>query len=231
MTVYKLKVNLGSPLSASDPFIHFDGFLSYAAAVEEIGYDKLKQMDEYNDEPEYFRESVPLNSIEINGSWIWTASSAIISADNGWNITKWRKRFDVDLEHQKKKTQIDIQSGKYKSYNAALPYNQIKELSFYFQGNKRKVKELLEKNVSHIGKKTSQGYGKIRKISIEETNRDSAIYDGEKTLRTLPANFFRIEPGVKIEKRAVRPPYWHPENFEFAVKPFTKIKKQNLKVL
>ena len=237
--VYRLDIELGAPVAASDPFIHLDSFLSYAAGIEELGFDGLQELDE-GDEPEYFEEEMPLEKVEVAGEWVWACSSALIAPlgeevsgldSNGWNVTRWRKRFDPDLENSVKNTQINITTGHFKSYNAALPYNAVDTLVFYFCGDPDRVKELVERYIPALGKMRKQGFGVIRSVSVEEEiQADSPIFHDNQVLRSLPAQFLQGTPTeVTIERRTVRPPYWHTGNQTLAVAPFEQISEANIR--
>jgi len=230
MTVYKMLVELNSPMASSDPFIHMDSFLSYAAGIESIGYDELHNIEEKS-EPVYFEDEMPLKKYKTSGEWVWASSVAMTLEEkeiDKWCITNWKKRFDVDQEHQKKDTQIPISAGKFKSYNSKLAYAPVERIIFLFEGDPEKVKTLM-KNIDGIGKKTSQGYGKIKDYSIEPTDKQYSIYDSGHTLRSLPKEFISgIEPGIRVERRTVRPPYWHPDNQKMSLPPFTEISRDNI---
>lgn len=193
-----------------------------------------------SDEPRYFEKNMPLNKIEVAGEWVWACSSALIAKpgsdnsvldNNDWNITRWRKRFDPDLENSVKDTQINITTGDFKSYNAALPYNAVDTLVFYFSGDPERVKELVEEYVPALGKKRSQGFGVIEDVSVEkETEAQSPIFHDNQILRSLPAQFLKGTPsGITIERRTVRPPYWHSGNQTLAVAPFETVSKANIR--
>jgi len=179
---------------------------------------------------------MPLEKIEVDGEWVWACSSAQIAApgrdmDEGWNVTRWRKRFDTDPEHSIKDTQVDITTGDFKSYNAALPYKGVRRLLFFFRGDPEKVQRLVENHVPAIGKKASQGFGAINSVEVSEAeNMEGAVYHDEYVFRSIPAQFMEgVETGIKIERRTTRPPYWHAENQCLAVAPFEEISRENLK--
>jgi CRISPR type IV-associated protein Csf3 len=194
----------------------------------------LQKLEE-SDDPEYFEDEMPLEKVEVDGEWVWACSSAQIAAsdddiDEVWNVTRWRKRFDHDPEHSVKDTQINITTGDFKSYNAALPYKGIRRLLFFFKGDPDRVKELVEKYVPAIGKKTSQGFGTIQEVEVSEaSDMESAVYHEGHVLRSIPARFLDgVEPGVRIERRTVKPPYWHADNQCMAVSPFEEMPEEKL---
>ena len=247
MTVYCLNVELGAPVSASDPYIHLDSFLSYASAVDELGYEGLDELED-SGEPDYFEDSMPLAQYEIDGEWVWAASSASIAdpdadefedmSDNDrWSITRWRTRFDNDPEHQIKNTHVQTKSGPFKSYNAALPYSGVDNLDFYFEvadeNEPEEVLDLIEEYVPAIGKKRTQGFGEIQDVKLcEAATVESAILHDQRILRTFPNQFIDgTVKNVPYQARTVRPPYWHQDNQVEggAVPPFAQIYRDDFK--
>jgi CRISPR type IV-associated protein Csf3 len=240
--VYQLDIDLAAPVASSSPFIHLDGFLSYAAGIAAVGFDGLQRLDS-SDPPRYFADEMPLARYrnETDGQWVWAASAAQVAVPDGaddlsddgkWNVTRWRKRFDVDLDHQVKRTQVNTTSGPYKSYNAALPYNPADRLTFFFEGDPDAVGDLLDRHVTAVGKKTSQGFGRIRDISVSDTSdtMEHAILHAGKTLRSLPAGVIDGTPvGTIIDQRMVRPPYWHAANQTLAYRPFQDLTDHSLR--
>lgn len=235
--VYCLRADLGSPVAASDPYIHLDSFVAYAAGVESVGHEGLEAMED-GDDPTYFVDEMPFRRYEIDGSWVWATSAAGIATPDAvdlseterWSTTKWRKHFDDDPVHQIKETHINTSSGSFKSYNAALPYTGADALTFFFEpaadADADRVVELIEKHVSGIGKKRSQGFGRINELSVVPAGEavESAIYHNERVLRSVPACFAeRVPTGVRFERRTTRPPYWHAKNQEMAFTPFSEV--------
>lgn len=237
--VHQLIARLAAPVAHSDPYIHLDGVLAYAAGVESIGYDGLDQLED-GGEPEYFMDEMPLNTYEFTGregetDWVWAASAAGIALPDSqdehseperWSTTRWRKRFDMDPDHQIKRTQVNESSGEFKSYNAALPYAGTDTLRFFFEGDADRVEELLDRHIAAIGKKRSQGFGHIRRFEITDVSDtiDSSITHNSRTLRSIPAEWGdRVIPGVAIERRTTKPPYWHAHNQCMAYAPFSDV--------
>jgi CRISPR type IV-associated protein Csf3 len=240
VSVHKLEVELAAPVAASDPFIHLDSFLTYAAGIEQIGFQALQELDPSSDDPRFFAETMPLKQYRspINDEWVWACSAAQVGEmdglrgdDGSWNTTKWRKRFDHEADHQEKDTQVNITTGEFKSYNAALPYNPVDRLQFFFEGDADRVMDLLNRHISGIGKKRSQGFGKIRELSVADVSDHvaSAVWNAGRTLRSLPASFLTETPtGIRVERRTVRPPYWHANNQTMAYPPFQDISRDGL---
>lgn len=240
--VYCLRVDLGSPIAASDPYIHLDSFVAYAAGVESIGVEGLAELED-GGEPEYFADEMPFKRYEADGEWVWATTAAGIATADGtdidererWSATKWRKHFDDDPVHQIKETHINTSSGSFKSYNAALPYTGADELTFFFEpaadSEPERVLELIDRHVSGIGKKRSQGFGRIRDLDLVDASDtvQSGIYHNGTWLRSVPTEFApTVVSGITYERRTVRPPYWHAANQAMAYAPFTEYPRENL---
>lgn len=232
-----LVVDLAAPVASSDPYIHLDSFLSYAAGIEAIGYDGIQSLDDGGD-PEYFEDEMPLEKIEYKDDWVWNCSAAMVAKpdeycdeEGNWNTTRWRKRFDVDLDHQVKRTHVNTSSGEFKSYNAALPYNAADKLFFYLKGDGERAKEMIEEHIPGIGKKTSQGFGAIKDVHLGDAEADNAVHYDGRILRSIPADWITPEPGTTFQRRTTKPPYWHQANQTMAVRPFEEVSVDNLQFL
>lgn len=263
-SVWCLKADLKTPVAHADPYIHLDGVLAFAVS-RELGFTADDFED--SGPPEHFVDDIPLKRYTHDDEWVWAATAAAIASldadqrefdseewdaetatawftdadpsdPENWSTTRWRKRFDHDSRHQAKQTQINISSGAFKSYNAALPYASADQLTFFFEPkpgtDPEYVVDLLEAHVSSLGKKRSQGYGRVRDYDLVEATGtvESALWHGGRTLRSLPASWCsRVEKGIRYGHHTVRPPYWHQANQPedgFAIPPFEEVSRETL---
>lgn len=237
MTVRCCKIDLGAPVAASDPYIHLDSFVAYAAGVESVGRDGLDELEDGGD-PEYWRDEMPFETYEVDGEWVWASSCASIATNESsdgppgrWSTTRWRSRFDAKPEHQIRETNVNTSSGEFKSYNAALPYTATDSLTFFFEGDADRVAQLIETHVPAVGKKRSQGFGRITDVSVTSAEGavESSIYHNGRILRSLPSTFApTVIEGIRYERRTVRPPYWHQANQTMAYPPFVDVPRNAL---
>jgi CRISPR type IV-associated protein Csf3 len=235
--VYMVVFDLSGPPASSDKFIHFDGLLSFAAGVESVGYDGLDELDD-GGEPEYWADEMPLRQVSVGDDWVWAASSlfAPMEADGEpreppeWTTERWRSRFDNVPKHQQKRTQVAVTSGAFKSYNAAQPHAVADTARFFFEpaadATPQDVAELLKAHITHVGAKSSQGFGHITDFEIQDVSDavGSALYLNGCTMRSLPVSFVEhIPSGAYFEDRTTKPPYWHAANQELAFPPFAEV--------
>jgi hypothetical protein len=135
-------------------------------------------------------------------------------------IDYWRKR--TEIESKKK---IQIGSGQYKLYDMPIPTMWAQSWFFYANGNMKEIRRLLQKHISAIGKKCSQGFGAIKEISIESHEHDWSVIKNGVPMRPIPvseAQIFNIDCNIEMYY-AYRPPYWHRQNFTQCYMPMCRV--------
>ena len=151
---------------------------------------------------EIYHPPVPLKRVEIGDDW-WYACSFAIGETAGERTTFWHKRFDAQIAEDYadfggRRAKVNSKSGPYKGYRMPITIFLIPRLTWYCVGDATEIRELLE-NVTHIGKKRSQGYGRIRRWAVGETSEDLSW------MRPTPD-----ENGDEVT--SIRPPYWESSN-------------------
>jgi CRISPR type IV-associated protein Csf3 len=136
---------------------------------------------------------------------------------------RYYKRWDNQHDHLARfngKREVDTGRGHYKSYSLALQVKSIPCCEFFFEGDGPAVKQLLEDYVFAMGKKTSQGYGIIRTLSLQEVSYEE--YNPIPLMRPYPVRLYVPEAMEDGHGKAVtgwRAPYWHPANQELCWVP------------
>jgi len=212
---------LSTPIATSD-FIHFDGILSYLIMKDALGEDFYNLEDNKN-----ILYNIPLPIEEGGKEKKYFASSIGIFDEKAEGVSHWRKRwaekFDNYVDFGKKKGRIDKGSGKFKMYDMPFAYISSPEIKFYVYGDKEEINRLLL-NLSAIGKKVTQGYGKIKDFNIKGIERDISCFNDGVIMRPIPTTEVEDEiiskiKGFWIRYYAYRPPYWHPLNFDRCLIP------------
>lgn len=122
----------------------------------------------------------------------------------------WHKRFDAQeaeecVDFQGRRGKVNVGAAKYKNYRMPLTIFLVPALTWYAVGDMAEVKDLISR-VTSIGKKRSQGYGKVRNWMVQETEEDLSH------LRAIPNPEGDVIYGV-------RPPYWLENNVMRVVIP------------
>ena len=165
-------------------FLRFDNILSAAKAKEilqsdyylnpkqtgdlQLVIDTLSQFLKYNEKLKVFH-----SSCATDGKEFVTAYSK-----------RWNGFRDEAVKYKGKgKQEIDTLRGFFKAYRNPLVYHTILEVVFYANGDKAEIERLLSNNIAYLGKKSSQGYGKVKEWIIEEIDSDKSIFNDGKLMR------------------------------------------------
>lgn len=218
-----VKFGLSSPFS-SVSYINLDGILAYFSLQELIGED-FHNIDASPVDP--IDAPLPIEQgRNDDGKWWWLCSFGCYVLQ-GESITGWKKRWDdkhdflVDFP-EKRKPRIDHKSGFFKAYAMPLIIRNTKEIVFCCIGNAARIEELLA-NCWGIGKKRSQGYGRLDTKKVEETSGNWHSWNEKReATRAIPVATEEIKKQISsaaLQNRSFamvttgyKPPYWHPQN-------------------
>lgn len=125
------------------------------------------------------------------------------------------RRFDADptvIDPSQRKVYA-TNSGEFRSYRLPLRVRLIERIVWFCVGEAHKVRVLL-KDVQYLGKKTSQGHGRVASWTVEHFDRDMAWFAesdaGPVLMRPLPAGDYlpKTLTGSRRWFGGVVPPYW-----------------------
>lgn len=200
-------------------YIYLDSILS-AAKAKEILKDEF-----YNNKIAGTKEMIDemLSKILDKKYDVYCASVGI--GENREFVTSWTKKWhdknDDIVKIEGKKQRVDIGAGHFKNYHMPIILKSYKEVIFYARGDKEEIERLLKNNIFYVGKKGSQGYGRIREIIVEEIEQDWSILKEGKLIRPIPAKYCKelnLE-GFDFQRLPIIPPYWRKDHNELCVMP------------
>lgn len=146
---------------------------------------------------------LPIMRTKYNGIELYKASALLPVGNAQYDLVHWRKKFNTDrINHTKGSP--NLQNGVYREYNQPLPLLLVNHLEAYVESTRREMRRLLSQ-VRYLGKKRSQGFGKIANIDIIEIYQDFSLFREGKAMRYLPDS-----KGSKLVR--VKPPYWNITN-------------------
>ena len=218
----EINIKVKPPIYLNNPFIHFDGLISYLCfreAVNELFYNLPTE------------SIIDISNLQLpikQTNDVYHASVGIY----GDNLRLYRdrlyKRFTdketYKLTHRQQKGRIKTNQGHFKDFMINLPIIITDTITFYCNGDKKE----LERSLSHltsIGKKTSIGGGRIRNITITETNEDYSFFKDNCIMRPIPATMdVPVFEGMIFQQQPYKPPYWDKNNVCMCIVPENQIK-------
>jgi hypothetical protein len=128
----------------------------------------------------------------------------------------WSKRFDFSLaewvDFHGRRGRIDTSASAYKAYRMPVFYRAALWVEWYLVGDMEALRTLLLQ-VTHTGKKTSQGWGRVARWELEPAAEDWSIWRDGKLTRGVPRYHWPRELGEpKMGLYGVRPSYWDERN-------------------
>jgi CRISPR type IV-associated protein Csf3 len=175
--------------------LHLDALLAWALCPMNEKSDPPKR-DEVPDEI-----PVPLGMWRHGAEWGWTASALFPDGDPIETIRFWRKKFNTDRAEMIDKT-VNTRIGATREYNVPMPLVLAHRVNAWALGDRKRVAHALRKNIRYLGKKRSQGIGKVRDIIVEWTDEEWFLEKDGAAMRHLPMD-------GAARKVRTRPPYWN----------------------
>lgn len=194
----------------SDRFLPLDGLLHYQLVRERHGAQDVSLPG--RSAIRIGGLTLPLarlNTDDPQGRWYYACSFA--EWPEGLTTEgqdHWNKRLDVSLcdliDFRGRRGNVPIATGQYRSYHMPVFYRVAPYVRWYLVGNFLRLQQLLCCALG-LGKKTSQGWGSVRRWDIEPWGEDWSVRGhGGRLMRAIPA-----EGGMSY---GIRPSYWDPRH-------------------
>lgn len=199
----------------SDRWLPLDGILMYQAHRDQMGAQVMTIPGDYSQQMAF--PTLPLGIIHPGRrNWYYQCSWATWShAGRIEGQDYWNKRFDsgfADLvDFDGKRGKVIIEQGQYKAYHMPIFYRVAEWVEWYCLGDKTEIEYLLS-TVTHIGKKASQGWGRVIRFIVESWPDDWSVWCNGELMRGIPEE--DIPEGVEIKRGnyGIRPSYWKKSN-------------------
>ena len=228
MQPFKVTFKFAAPvLRESDQPIHLDALIAYAfmMSADEMGREG------WNDEVDL---SAQLQRTE-GDPWVWKASAIRFTPSSERQWVNQIRRSDPeryfadlgkywagsgkanDLGVNPQTFKINTRSGQQRGYQWLSPVQWMAFAEAWGVGDIDEITDLLNKHITHLGKKGCNGYGRISSIDVVPAPPGE---DGYWQLRTLPPQEDGL-PGVQYEavQATLRAPYWNKLNRVAAKEP------------
>ena len=196
-----------------DAWLPLDAILLYQASREQFGPQAATLP---GGESESQDVPMPLAIRNPGPDWYYACSWA--QPQPWWvaeGIDHWNKRFDSAfaflVDFAGKSAKVIIEKGTYRAYHMPIYYRITRQIDWFCVGDGKEIGRLLS-DVTHIGKKRAQGWGRVERWSIEPWPHDWSEWREGKLTRGIPMNL--IPPGQVISPMfyGLRPSYYRREN-------------------
>lgn len=207
----RVRAYLQTPVVA-DAFLPLDGVL-YALKVREVFGEKLASLAGQSTVREQANGACRLPLLRHNDhtrTWFYACSFAQWSETVAEGTDYWNKRLDQSLAYlidfRGKRGGVPVSEGRYKAYRMPVFVRHALFVDWYAMATPDKLKRLLA-FATHLGKKTSQGFGAVLKWEVEDWHSDWSVRDDAgRLMRAIPTS----ESGAPM--LGVRPSYWNPRH-------------------
>lgn len=209
-----VRAHLRTPV-VSDRWLPLDGVLCYQSARMALGARDATIPGGIIPGPEK-KIRVPIG-MEHDGTsnWYYKCSWAQWPGHTVEDRDYWNKRFDNSLAYlidfNGKRGKVDNNSGPHKAYHMPIFYRAALYVDWYCVGDKRDI-EMLLSVVTHLGKKTVQGWGRVMRWEVEPIAEDISVWHEGRLMRGIPADLVEDKKGCDVGLYGVRPSYWRREN-------------------
>lgn len=221
-TPLQIVMDVIPPIYIASPWLHLDSILSYLCLRDALG-------DLFYCMPTEETIDVSLLNLPLKRTSDVYHSSVGIYANNVklYRDTIYKRFTDKEthkLTHRQQKGRIKTNQGHFKDFMINLPIIITDTITFYCNGDKKELERLLS-HLTSIGKKTSIGGGRIRNITITETNEDYSFFRDNCIMRPIPATMdVPVFEGMIFQQQPYKPPYWDKNNVCMCIVPENQIK-------
>lgn len=204
----------------SDQFLPIDGVVYYHYVRDKFGVQDVAFANE-STVKEYGAIQLPFRKKMMDSdAWFYSASFAQWPEQYAEGKQSYSKRFRLKhsglIDFGKRKQHVKTHKGRHKNFFIHVFYRHALYVDWYAVGDKKALEEVLH-FCTHIGKKTSQGYGEVISWQVTPWPEDWSVRgQGGKLMRAVPAN-----KGKLLFEHGVRPSYYHPRHQFSCLLPFS----------
>ena len=157
---------------------------------------------------------LPLAVAGEGDNWYYRCSWAQWPEHVASGKTYWEKRVSTlraaQIAELSRSGRVEIAKGRYRLYHMPLFYQAALYLDWYVCGDRNAIADLLQ-DVWGIGKKQSQGFGRVIRWEIEPQAEDWSVTRDGQPMRAIPISGKWFDP-TNARHIGYRPPYWLPEH-------------------
>ena len=157
---------------------------------------------------------LPLKCLWISpeGTPLWACTQLLPQGDVLRDRAMWHKRYPVDRAEWGKKLSANMRAGANKEYRVPLQTVTAPELRATALGDPKRVQGLLE-HISHVGKKNTQGFGRVASWAVSELENADDLEAAILLERPVPTDYLLERDGelplANYRRAGWSPPHWY----------------------
>jgi len=219
--IIKVSCHLATPIAGDPPML--DALIEFEMAQRQGKAEKIQRSEPA---PVYGEIHIPMLRQQIGGLLVPCCSSPIMVSQRQ-TTEHFGKRLSVEhsnLLSPRQRKKVAMGNATYKAYHLPLRLHRVDRIVWFARATRRHTLKLL-KSVHSIGKKRSQGYGRVDRWEAERIEADLSWYApsdrGPVLMRPLPlcADLPDNLIGFRRDFGAVQPPMWHRDRYIERVVP------------
>jgi len=198
----------------ADRWLPLDGILLYQACRERLGPEQAT-LPGGGRVPRGI--SMPLLIVHP-GERDWYYACSWAQPQPWWSaegLDHWNKRFRTGfadlVDFAGRRGKVIVEKGRYRAHHAPIVYRAAAEVQWYCVGDRRAIEALLS-TVTHIGKKTAQGWGRVITWQIEPWAEDWSVWRDDRLMRGIPVADATGRGAFAIAHYGLRPSYYRRVN-------------------
>ena len=221
-TNFKITFFFSSPVCITTPWLNLDSLIGHFMFMENLGSEFFITNKKIN-----LSRYIPVGKMPYASLWhdeekIAVPEVSVFYSEEPFepHVEVLYKRFEGHFASFGGK--IRVGSGHFRNYMIKHIYVPVEKGTFFIKGDKKFICDLLERNLFALGNDVRVGYGFIKDMSVEDTDKNYSVVMNGKAMRPLPVEFCEsYEEAVPLP---YKPPYWEKRNVRMCVPPFLKCK-------
>ena len=203
----QLTIELAFPVALGHPWINGEGVIERLALLDYAGRDYHEYVARMEE-----RGPVDLRGVVDTGlaytEGIAHASVSQFNTDHQATTTLYSS-YDEGQAHtvDSRRTKIPLSGGKFKSEMIDVVYRPASKCTFFFRGDRERIAELLDRNLTGLGKHTARGFGKVKDWELIEIDTDYSLVHPTEGVAMRPIPTDRLDKWSDASSLTWRCPY------------------------
>jgi len=219
---FKVTFLMRSPVCITTPWVNFDSLIAHLILIDTFGREYFILPRKLN-LSQYLEEANPHRMLPIKKTGeVYHTSVSQFYPQSNYRVTQIYKRFEERWSDSLKKKKIQVGSGHFRAYAMNQVYIAANQVEFYVNGDMDIIKQLVNDYIVGLGNDCRIGFGAIKTIYFEETDKDYSLVKGEIAMRPIPVEM--CEEYDEAVYLAYKGPYWEPRNVKLCVPPGARCK-------